>query len=149
MWFRWMEWKIPLCKWHSYFLNDPMINLTPHQIKALEKSPQQNFSWRKFTGIRRHLLSKFFENVVLGYLETMQRKYFFLIPTRNLFARKFVKWVRLLAVLPEYIFYNVDSVEVRKISEVFWAKRYCKISGLFCKFLLALRLSTKKYEINR
>ena len=56
------------------------------------------------------MLSKYLENAVLGRLETMQFKCFFR-PARTTF----------LAVLWEYIFYNVDRNvdEVRKIREVF------------------------------
>ena len=36
-----------------------------------------------------------------------------------------------LVVLQEYIFYNVDWVEVRKISEGFWTKLYCRMSDHF------------------
>ena len=42
---------------------------------------------------------------------------FFLTPTRNMF----------LAVLGEYIFYNVELVYAHKMSEVFQAKLYCKM----------------------
>ena len=39
--------------------------------------------------------------------------FFFLTPTRNMF----------LAVFQEYTFYNVEWVELRKISEVFFDKK--------------------------
>ena len=52
----------------------------------------------------------------------------FLTPTRNIAAGKFVKLIRSLAVLCEYIFGNVDWIEARKIREVF------KMSDLFCYF---------------
>ena len=45
---------------------------------------------------------------------------FYLIPTRDRFAGKFVKWVRLLAVLWEHIFQNVEWVGILKISGVFF-----------------------------
>ena len=44
---------------------------------------------------------------------------FFLTPSKNMFAGKFVKWVRLLHALRDYIFYSVEWVEVRKMSEAF------------------------------
>ena len=56
----------------------------------------------------------------------------FLTPTRNIFAGKFVKWVRVLAALQEYNFYNIEWVEVRLISEVSWAKLYCKMRDRLC-----------------
>ena len=46
----------------------------------------------------------------------------FLTPARNMF----------LAVLWEYIFNNVEWVEAPKMSEVFRAILYCKMSDLFC-----------------
>ena len=58
----------------------------------------------------------------------------FLTQTRNMFAGKFLKSERLLAVLREYFIFNVKWVEVRKTSEVFWVKPYCKISHLFPSF---------------
>ena len=54
-----------------------------------------------------------------------------------MFAGKRGKWVRLLAMLQEYIyFYNVEWFEICKMSEVFGAKLYCKMSDvgfeIFC-----------------
>ena len=48
-----------------------------------------------------------------------------------MFAGKFVTSERVLAVLREQIVVNVKLVEIRKMSEVFWAKLYCKMSDLF------------------
>ena len=47
---------------------------------------------------------------------------FFLTPTANLF----------LTALREYIFYNVECVEVRKMSKLSSAKLYCKMDDLLC-----------------
>ena len=33
-------------------------------------------------------------------------------------------------------YYTVEWVEIRKTSEAFWVELYCKMSHLFCKFLL-------------
>ena len=57
---------------------------------------------------------------------------FFLASNRKILAGKFVKWDRFLAVLREHIIFNIKWVEVRKMSEVFWAKLYCTMSDLFC-----------------
>ena len=43
----------------------------------------------------------------------------FVAPNRNMFAGKFVKSERVLAVLWEQIVVNVKLVEIRKMSEVF------------------------------
>ena len=69
---------------------------------------------RRYTEIYRHFLSKCFKNGVLGRQEMVQCK-FFSDP-----KQKHVWWKRLnLAVLREYIIFNVKWVEVRKMSEVF------------------------------
>ena len=55
-----------------------------------------------------------------------------LTPHRNKFAGKFVKSERFLAVLREHIIFNVKRVEVRKMTEVFGVKLYCKMGDLYC-----------------
>ena len=57
---------------------------------------------------------------------------FFLTPNRNMFAGNFVKSERFLVVFRGHIIFNVRWVEVRKMSDVFWAKLYCKMGDLFC-----------------
>ena len=57
---------------------------------------------------------------------------FFLTP--NMFTGKFVKWERFSAVLREHIISDVKWIEVRNMSEVFWAKLYFKISDLLSTF---------------
>ena len=99
-------------------------------------SGKKIFVWR-FIVIYRHLLSKCFENTFLVPLEMVQCKCFFLTQTRNMFARKFANWVRFFAVLLKNIFFDVEWVEVRKTSKVFWAKLYCKMSVLSCRFFVA------------
>ena len=44
---------------------------------------------------------------------------FFLTPNKNVFARKFEKWKRFLALLQEYIIFSVTEaeVEVNKMNE--------------------------------
>ena len=86
---------------------------------------------RRYTKIYRHSLSKHSENVLPGRLEMVQCQSLYLTPTRNMLAGKLVKWLRPLPVLREYIFYNVEWVEVRKISKGFWAKLYCKMIDIF------------------
>ena len=60
---------------------------------------------------------------------------FFLRPSRNVIAEKFVKWIRFVAKLPKFDFYNVHyNVQWAVIHKMwgFWAKLYCKMSGLLC-----------------
>ena len=97
----------------------PHPTLTPHQIKSYYVSGI-NIFLRRYTQIYRHLLFKKWcsENV-------------FLAPSWNMFAGKFVKSERFLAVLREHIVFNVKWVEVHKMSGYFWPKLYCKRSDLF------------------
>ena len=61
-------------------------------------------------------------------------------------TEKFLKWERFSAMLRKYIIFNVKLIEVHKMSEVLWAKLYCKMSELLRWFLLALRLSASKLK---
>ena len=54
-----------------------------------------------------------------------------LTPSRTMSAGKCLKSERLLALLQEHIIFNVKGVEVHKMSDVFRAKLYYKISDLF------------------
>ena len=55
---------------------------------------------------------------------------FFLAPNRNMFAKKFIKGKRFLAVLREHIIFNVIEVEVHKMNEVFLSETV-KMNDLF------------------
>ena len=65
----------------------------------------------------------------------------FLTSNRNMLSEKFVNWESVLAVFWEHVIFNYIRVEIRTISEVFWAKRYFKMSDLFGWFFLDLRFS--------
>ena len=104
-----------------------------HQIKTFYAFGTKVFL-RRYTGIYRELSLKCSENVVLGRLEMVLRKYFFLRSARNIFAGKFVKWVRILAVSWEYIFYNVERIEVRKMSRFFERNFIVKWVTCFASF---------------
>ena len=60
----------------------------------------------------------------------VQNKCFFPTSNRNIFDGKYEKWVRFLAVLLDYIFYNVELAEVRKMSEI--CKTDEKMNYHFC-----------------
>ena len=47
----------------------------------------------------------------------------------------------------EHVIFNFKRVEIFKMSEVFWAKLYCKMSDLFGWCLLALRFSATNSAI--
>ena len=102
---------------------------SPHLTRSLKK-----IFLRRYIEIYRHLLSKYFKNAVLGRQEMVQCKYFFLTPNRNIFARKFVKSGRILAVLREHITFNVEWVEVRKMSEFFLSEIVVKCVIFFASF---------------
>ena len=85
--------------------------------------------WGKYTELYRHLLSKYFENGVFERQEMLQCKCFFWHQTERCLLENLSE--RLLAVLREHMIFNVKWVEVPKISEVVWAKVYCKMSDLF------------------
>ena len=48
-----------------------------------------------------------------------------------MFAGKLVRSERVFAVLLEQFVVNVKLIEIGKMSGVFWAKLYCKMSDLF------------------
>ena len=54
-----------------------------------------------------------------------------------------------MAVFWENIIFNFKRVKIRKMSEVFCAKLYCKMSDLFRWFLLALRFSATNSGIKK
>ena len=91
-----------------------------------------NFFIRRYIEIYRHLLSKCFKNAVLGRQEIVVLQIFFLASHRNMFAGKFIKSERFLAVFREHIIFKVKWVKVCKMSEVFLAKLCCKLRDLFC-----------------
>ena len=86
---------------------------------------------RRYTEIYRHLLSKYFKNVVLGLQEMVQCKCFLWKQAEACLLEKFLKSERFLAVLREHIIFNVKWVEFRKMSDVSRAKLYGKMSDLF------------------
>ena len=55
----------------------------------------------------------------------------FFSDTNQMIAERFVNWERFFSVLRKHIGFNVEWVQVRKMSEVFWMKLYWKISDFF------------------
>ena len=98
--------KILLRLWNKTFLREIYRNIQTFAFKVLQESS----SWASGNGAVQM---------------------FFLTPNRNMFTGKFVNWERFLAVFWEHIIFNFKRVEIRKMSEVFWAKLYCKMSDLF------------------
>ena len=108
--------------WRKLFSPSPR-----QKLKDKAESLEQVFSNRslqEYTDIWFSSASKCFSNAVLRRLEKVQCKCFFWHQPEICFS----------AMLQEYICYNVEWVEVLKISQVFWAKLYCKMSYLFCWF---------------
>ena len=77
--------------------------------------------------IYRHFLS----NISLSVKKWCSANVFSNIKQKHVCWKNF-KSERLLAVLQERVILNAKWIEVRKMSEVFWAKLYCKMSDLFC-----------------
>ena len=94
----------------------------------------------------RHLRSQCLENAVLGRLDIVRCK--LVSDTNQKHVWNISKLSGFLAFGCVYnVFYNVERVKVCKISELFWEEGYCKMSDLFCQFLLALSFSARKSEI--
>ena len=74
---------------------------------------------------------------------------FFLTPNRNMFTGKFVNRESFLAVIWEYFFFSFKRVEIRKMSVVFRARLYYKMSNIFRWLLLALRFSATNSGIKK
>ena len=70
----------------------------------------------------------------------------FFSDTNQMIAERFVNWERFLSVLRKHIGFNVEWVQVRKMSEVFWMKLYWKISDFF--FPVLLNLENLKVKIH-
>ena len=98
--------KILLLLWNKNFLTEIYRNIQTFAFKVLQKCS----SWAS-------------RNITV--------QLFSLTPSRNMSARQSLKLEKFLAVFREHIICNVKWVEVRKMSNVFWAKLYCKISDLF------------------
>ena len=127
--------------------NNKTPHSVPHQIKATYASGTKTF-YVGYTGIWRHLISQCFENAVLGCLKMVQWKCFS-GTIHKMFVGKFVsEWVFGCIAERELSFCNVEWVKVRKISDFFCVKLYCKVNDFFASSL-ALRLSARKYEIKR
>ena len=127
--------------------------------------PKQRAALRKLfslhqSPLKQNFLREIYRNIQTFAFKVLQEssswasgngavQMFFLTPNRNMFAGKFVNWESFLAVFWEHIIFNFKRVEIRKMSEVFWAKLYCKMSDLFRWFLLALRFSATNSGIKK
>ena len=116
--------KILLHLWNKIFFREIYRNIQTFAFKVLKESS----SWASGNGAVQMI---------------------FLTPNRNIFAGKFVNWESFLAVFWEHVIFNFKRVEICKMSEVFWAKLYCKISDLFGWFLLALVFSATNSGIKK
>ena len=96
--------KILRCLWDKHFLTKICRNIQIFFFKELQ------------------------ERSSLGCQEMAECKCFFLTHQRNMFAGNFVKWEGFLVVFQEHLIFNVKWIELHKMSEVFWAKLYCKVT---------------------
>ena len=120
----------------SAFLTPPSFPASPPLPRSPDKSFPRLSNKNVFTEIYRN--TQTFAFIVLRECSSWASKnccnpdvFFWHQPD---FAVKFVNWERYLAVLCLFghIFFKVKRVEFLEISEIFWAKRYCKIRYLFC-----------------
>ena len=138
----WIEvskcWKIAECCKVSIKMKNRKIFARPKKRAALRKLlslPHPTSHQTDATLLRlwnknyRHLLSRCFKNVVLGRQEMVQCKYVFWHQTETCLLENLK---RFLGVLREHVIFNAKEAEVRKMSEVFWAKLYCKMCDIFC-----------------
>ena len=105
--------KILLNIWNKNFLTEIYRNIQTFAFKVL----QEGSSWLSGNGAVQII---------------------FLTPNRNIFTGKFVNWGSFLAKFWEHVTFSFKRIGIRQMSEVFWAKLYCKMSDLFGWFLLAL-----------
>ena len=87
-------------------------------------TPDKSFL-RRYTGIYRHLISQCFKDTDFGRLEMVQADVF---SDTN---EKHICW-KIFKVFWDYIFCNNESVDIRKLSKILWAKLYCEMSDLLC-----------------
>ena len=104
--------KILLRLWNRYFLTEIYRYIQTFAFKVLEECSS--------------LGSK--NDAVQMFSDTKQKSVDWKI--RKVNFRK-VKFIKFLVVLREHIAFNVKWLEFHKISEVFWAKLYCKMNELF------------------
>ena len=111
----------------------PNLTCPPPQknIKSYYVSGTETFL-RRYTEIFRHIqrytdisLQSASRMQFLGIKKWCSANVFSDIKQRK-FAGKLVKWEEYLALLREHIIFSVKWVEVRKVSEGFWAKLHCK-----------------------
>ena len=179
MWQSWMGWKMPLCKWHTFWMTPCLIchfivilfyierkwlfmrnvaiivplkskssgkfqrfNTNDEIIEPSTPSPPTPSDKILLRLWNKNFLRKIYINIQTFAFKVLQEcsswvsgrdavQMFFLITNRKVFAGKFVKCEKFLVVYWQIIIFNVKWVEVRKMSEGFWAKLYFKMSGLF------------------
>ena len=110
--------------WNKIFLREIYRNIQTFAFKVLQESS----SWTSGNGAVQM---------------------FFLTRNRNMFTGKFVNWESFFAVFWEYFFFSFKRVEIRKMSVVFRARLYCKMSNIFRWFLFALRFSATNSGIKK
>ena len=102
--------KLLLRLWNKYFLTEIYRNIQAFALKVL----QECSSWAARNGPVE----------------------IFCYNTRNMFSETFVKSEKVFGCVAGayYFHYQVEVwiIEVCKMSEIFWAKLYCKLSDLFC-----------------
>ena len=108
------------------------------RLKEIIQSPPDKSFLRLWN---KNILTEIYRNIQLFAFQALRKSssWTSIWRSANVFfdtTQKHVRWkickVSFLAVFRENIFCNVERVEVRKMSEVFWAKLCCKMSDRFC-----------------
>ena len=107
----------------------PPITPQSHQLKSYYVFGIKEF-FERYTKVFRNLL-QVLQECSSWASRKVAMQMFFLTTNKKIFAGKILQWETFLAVLLEHIIFNVKCVELRKISEIFWAKLYCNMSDLF------------------
>ena len=185
MWQSWMWWKMPLIKWHTFWMAPCLVCyfivisfyidrnwlLMRNLATILPLKSKLYGKFQCFNAINGNIemLQNSYEVQTVNHLKEIIQPYPFHILSdkislhlwnknflreiyRNIQVSAFKKWCcannifgtkqkhvcsktcevrNIFVAFREHIIFNVKSVEVRNMTEVFWAKLYCKMSDLF------------------
>ena len=186
MWQSWMWWKMPLIKWHTFWMAPCLVCyfivisfyidrnwlLMRNLATILPLKSKLYGKFQCFNAINGNIemLQNSYEVQTVNHLKEIIQPYPFHILSdkislhlwnknflreiyRNIQVSAFKKWCcannffgtkqkhvcsktckvrNIFVAFREHIIFNAKWVEVRNMTEVFWAKLYCKMSDFFC-----------------
>ena len=104
-----------------------LYQIKPHYIIEIK------IFLRRYAEIYIHyLLLRYFKNAAFMSVKKWCSANVFSDTKQKHVCLKMCKVRKVLTVLREYIIFNVKWVGIRKMSEIFWAKLYCKMSDIIC-----------------